>query len=93
MQMAMSPDEQREFWEMQAQIKSLYNVIIGDPLNKQPGFAERLNRIEEIQHKMQGRVKRLTWIAMGVGIGVLIGGAIFGFLSWKQIADVIKLVR
>jgi hypothetical protein len=93
MLMAMSPEEQKQFWEMQAQIKSLYNVIIGDPLNQLPGFAERLNGIEQGQKKMDASVKRLTWIAIGVGIGVLIGGAIFGFLSWKQVGDIIKFVK
>lgn len=89
----MSPEEQKEFWKMQSQISSLYNVIIGDSLNKLPGFAERLNAMEERQNKAEEKMKRLTWIVVGVGIGILIGGAVFGFLSWKQLGDAIKLIK
>lgn len=91
--MAMSPDEQKEFWKMQSQISSLYNVIIGDSLNQQPGFAERLNNMERRQNVSEEKMRRLTWIVIGVGIGILIGGAVFGFLSWKQLGDAIKLIK
>jgi tetrahydromethanopterin S-methyltransferase subunit G len=93
MVMSMSPEEQKQFWEMNSQVKSLFNVIIGDPLNKQPGFAERLNSIEEKQDAMDSKLKRLTYMFIGIGIGVMIGAAIFGYLSWKQVADVINKVK
>lgn len=93
MQMALTPDEQEEFWEMRAQIKSLFNVIIGDPLNRRPGFAERLNKIEDKQDGMDSKLRRLTYIFIGIGIGVLIGAAIFGYLSWQQVAEAVKLVK
>lgn len=91
--MAMDPEEQRQFWSMQAKIDSLFNVIIGDPLNKKPGFAERLNSIELKQDAMDSKIKRLTFVFIGIGIGVLIGGMIFGFLSWKQVEDIVKMVK
>jgi hypothetical protein len=91
--MSMDPEEQKQFWSMQSKIDSLFNVIIGDPLNKQPGFAERLNGIELKQEAMDSKIKRLTFIFIGIGIGILIGGAIFGFLSWKQVAEAIKMVK
>lgn len=91
--MAMTPEEQKQFWDMQAQMKSVYNVLVGDPLNKLPGMAERLNSIESRVIATEGKIKRLTWIAIGVGIGVAIGGAIFGFLSWKQIGEVVNLIK
>jgi hypothetical protein len=90
--MSMTPDEQKEFWHMQSQVSSLYNVIIGDPLNKQPGFAERLINIERKQDGMESKIRRLTLLLIGIGIGIAIGGALFGFLSWKQVADAIKVV-
>lgn len=93
MQMALTPDEQAKFWEMQAKVSSLFNVIIGDPLNKRPGFAERLNTIEDKQDGMDSKLRRLTYIFIGIGIGVLIGAAIFGYLSWQQVAETIKLVK
>ena len=91
--MAMSPEEQERFWRMEAKMDSIFNVIKGDPLNGQPGFAERLNNIEGAQRLVNEKLRRLTYIAMGIGIGILIGGAIFGFLSWKQIAEVVKFVK
>jgi len=91
--MSLTPDEQKDFWKMQSQLASLFNVIIGDQLNKQPGFAERLNNIEDKQDGMDGKLRQLTYIFIGIGIGVLIGAAIFGYLSWKQVAEVIKMAK
>jgi hypothetical protein len=102
--MSMSPEEQREFWEMQAQIKSVFNVIIGDKMDGRPGLAERMINIERMVDKIEdgltehtrliASVKR-SWkhILLALGIGILIGGLIFGWLTWRDAVEGVKFVK
>lgn len=104
MEIAMTNDERKEFRTMQSQVSSLYNVIIGDPLNKQPGFAERLNKMEAKQEELdeaqkeQNRImrqgmKQVKLIVICIGIGIVIGGVIFGWMTWQQALDALKSVK
>jgi hypothetical protein len=93
--MDMNAHERDEFEELintvrrlESQLSSLFNVISGnDPvIGKTLSFAERLSKVE----------RTITWIKVlliGIGIGVLIGGLIFGVLTLKTVVDAIKTVK
>jgi hypothetical protein len=68
-----------------ARFNSLFNVISGNDEvgGKQLSFAERLVKVEQTQ-------KYLKVLLIGIGVGILIGGLIFGILTLKQVAEATK---
>lgn len=72
---------------MEARLSSLFNVITGNDevSGKQLSFGERLAKVEQTQ-------KYLKVLLIGLAIGILIGGVIFGVLTLKQLADFTKTV-
>jgi hypothetical protein len=70
-----------------ARLSSLFNVISGNDEvgGKQLSFAERLSKVEQTQ-------KYLKVLLIGIGVGILIGGLIFGILTLKQVAEATKSI-
>lgn len=68
-----------------ARLNSLMNVISGNDevSGKQLSFGERLAKVEQTQ-------KYLKVLLIGIGVGILIGGLIFGILTLKQVAEATK---
>lgn len=73
--------------KVDAKTNSLFSVISGnDPLSgKQLSFAERLMKVER-------SITFIRILLIGIAIGILIGGLIFGVLTLKQVTDAIKTV-
>jgi tetrahydromethanopterin S-methyltransferase subunit B len=70
---------------LSARLNSLLNVISGNDevSGKQLSFGERLAKVEQTQ-------KYLKVLLIGIGVGILIGGLIFGILTLKQVAEATK---
>jgi len=70
---------------LSARVNSLMNVISGNDevTGKQLSFGERLSKVEQTQ-------KYLKVLLIGIGVGILIGGLIFGILTLKQVAEAAK---
>jgi tetrahydromethanopterin S-methyltransferase subunit B len=70
---------------LSARFNSLLNVISGNDevSGKQLSFGERLAKVEQTQ-------KYLKVLLIGIGVGILIGGLIFGILTLKQVAEATK---
>lgn len=70
-----------------ARLNSLMNVISGNDevSGKQLSFGERLAKVEQTQ-------KYLKVLLIGIGVGILIGGLIFGILTLKQVAEATKTI-
>lgn len=77
----------RNYTTLSAQYTSLFNVISGnDPVvGKQLSFGERLAKVEK-------GYNFIRILLIGIGIGILVGGLIFGVLTLKQVTDAIKTV-
>jgi hypothetical protein len=73
--------------QLDSKSNSLFNVISGnDPvIGKQLSFAERLLKVEK-------GYNFIRILLIGIGVGILIGGLIFGVLTLKQFTDAVKTV-
>lgn len=73
--------------QLESKSNSLFNVISGnDPVvGKQLSFAERLIKVEK-------GYNFIRILLIGIGVGILIGGLIFGVLTLKQVMEGIKSI-
>lgn len=102
--MAFTHEEEQRIRKMEAQMQSMYNVIVGDPMTEQPGFAKRLNNIEERVGRLEAKIDehnrlfqsvKRSWkhILLALGIGILIGGLVFGWLTWRDAVEGVKIIK
>lgn len=87
------PTQEQQLLKMQQDIRDILFLIKGSGLSKEPGLVDRLIAIEEKQDAMEAKVKKLTNVLIGIGIGLVASGVIFGFVSWSDLAKIIKAIK
>ena len=76
--------------EEKAMITELYREVIGNEKTRSPGLHARLFEIERRMDKTEDRQHQiLNWIK-GAVVGIILSATLFGYLSLKEVFNLIK---
>lgn len=51
---------------------------------------ERMDRIEDRLTHMEKLINQVKTLAIGIAIGLLLAGVIFGYITWKEAVGLVK---
>lgn len=89
----MTPEEQNRLKIMEEHLKDIHRLLTGDPLSKTPGFIEEFREVKDRLESIETQMRKIKAIAIGVAVGVLIGGFFFGLVSWDSFIKWIKELK
>lgn len=96
----MTPEEKRTLETIEDNVGHLITVIKGTSFGNNGSILQRLDEIEHKLNKMStelsettGKQKKIYTIILYIGVGILVGGVLFGIVSVKDLIEVIKSLK